>query len=119
MLRSFTTTKRLLHSSTIARADIVRDLYLIELKKYSPQISTSTDLKDTFSFPHPPQKPTLEKPTLATASPSADSAIDSEWPKLSNPIDDPKNYSDEFEWEKDDGSFYPKRRYPVDYDHHH
>jgi hypothetical protein len=41
-----------------------------------------------------------------------------EWPVLKDEIDDPDYYSDEYEWIKDDGACYPKRKYPYDYHHH-
>ncbi len=116
MLRTLTFSRRF-STAQVARADILKDLYLAELRKYSPSAAPATDLKESFSLPTAPQKPALEKPSVATKS--AEAIANTEWPTLVNPIDDPKNFSDEFDWDKDDGLCYPKRAYPVDYDHHH
>lgn len=72
----------------------------------------ATDLKETFAFPAPPAKPQVEKANVSAVA-DTEAMKEAEWPPLYNPVDDPANFNDEFEWEKDDGLAYPKRLYPV------
>lgn len=69
-------------------------------------------MKETFTISAAPPKPAVEKSTVSAAA-DTEMAKEEAWPALYNAIDDPKNFNDDFEWEKDDGSWYPKRLHPV------
>ncbi|KAJ3092220.1 hypothetical protein HK102_009705 [Quaeritorhiza haematococci] len=116
-VRAFTT------QTPVVRADIITNLYLAELKKYTPPTQTEkADLPETFKAPSPPPKPAVEAPVEAVAETTLEAAVEEEeWPPLYNPIDDPQYYNDawDFSTDHDDGALYPKRLKPVDYHHGH
>ncbi|KND01352.1 uncharacterized protein SPPG_03164 [Spizellomyces punctatus DAOM BR117] len=115
--RSFTQTASV-------KADLITDLYLQELRKYTPPKESAADAADlptTFAPPAAPAKPEIDVKTTDAVANAADEAVEEEeWPAVYNPIDDPANYPDEWDFttENDDGSLLPKRLKPVDYDHH-
>ncbi|KAI8592841.1 hypothetical protein HDU89_007238 [Geranomyces variabilis] len=111
------------HTATAkASADLIRDIYVDALKNYqAPKAANEkVDLPTTFAAPAPPAKPEVDV-TVAEVSATADEAVaEEEWPAVYNPIDDPANYPDEWDFttENDDGKLLPARKYPVDYHSH-
>ncbi|KAI9098816.1 hypothetical protein DFS34DRAFT_619063 [Phlyctochytrium arcticum] len=113
---------RAFSQSTVARADFVTDLYLQELRNYTPAKQASADKVDlptTFTAPTPPAKPEVERAVAQATATGEEIIEEEEWPPVYNPIDDPANYPDEWEYrtEKDDGNVIPRRLIPVDYNH--
>lgn len=68
------------------------------------------DIKETFAVPKlslPEFETTAQQVTASAATAAAD-----QWPAIVNAIDDPTSFCDAFDWENDDGTFFPKRKYP-------
>ncbi|KAI8919037.1 hypothetical protein DFJ77DRAFT_452837 [Powellomyces hirtus] len=105
-----------------AKADLIAEIYISELKKYTaPKASNEkVDLPTTFTAPAAPPKPELDVSAGEVAAVAEEAVEEEEWPAVYNPIDDPANYPDEWDFttENDDGSLLPKRLIPVDYHHH-
>ncbi|KAI8826059.1 uncharacterized protein EV422DRAFT_563870 [Fimicolochytrium jonesii] len=104
------------------KADIISQIYLQQLKAYTPPKDTGAkvDLPTSFAAPAPPPKPELDV-TVAEASGAVEQGVEEEqWPPVYNPIDDPANYPDEYDFttDNDDGALFPKRLHPIDYFHH-
>ncbi|KAJ3015140.1 hypothetical protein HKX48_004761 [Thoreauomyces humboldtii] len=107
--------------SASVRADFISNIYLEELRKYTPPKATNekVDLPTTFTAPAAPPKPELDTSVVQAAA--VDEAVAEEaWPAVYNPIDDPANYPDEWDFttDNDDGNLLPQRLVPVDYTHH-
>lgn len=67
-------------------------------------------MKETFSAQKPAQKPVFEMAApVQSEAEAAKAAADQAWPQIVNAIDSVKNWCDEFDWEKDDGKFFPQR----------
>ncbi|KAI8848726.1 hypothetical protein BC829DRAFT_393312 [Chytridium lagenaria] len=81
--------------------------------------AAKVDLVDKFAFPAPPPVPEVEALVSETAV-VEDAIEEEEWPAVYNPIDDPNNYPDEWEYrtEADKGTILPERLKPYDYHHH-
>ncbi|KAJ3210130.1 hypothetical protein HDU67_005631 [Dinochytrium kinnereticum] len=104
------------------RKDLIQDLYLSEIRAYKPaatDAAVKVDLVDKFSLPTPPAKPEIEASVSETAV-VEDAIEEEEWPPVYNPIDDPNNYNDEWEFrtEADTGKLLPERLKPYDYHDH-
>lgn len=115
--RSF--SRSLLQRGTPPNTDLVSDLYVAELKLYKPApLVEKSGLQETFSLPQPPAKPAVE--TLGSVK-AMEALAEAAWPELLDPIDDTKNYNNEWDFRTDidDGSLFPKRLVPIDYDGHH
>ncbi|KAI8615960.1 hypothetical protein BC830DRAFT_243284 [Chytriomyces sp. MP71] len=111
-------------SASVARRDIIKNLYLNEIRNYKAPKNAAADttsLVSAFAQPKAPAAPELE---LEVISYGEDAAVaEAEWPALKSPIDDHHNYNDEWDFicrEDDGGDLLPKRLKPYDYsgDHH-
>ncbi|KAI9011196.1 hypothetical protein BC832DRAFT_328478 [Gaertneriomyces semiglobifer] len=114
-------TVRAFSQTASAKADLVSDIYVKALRDYKPAKQVeATDLPTTFTAPAPPPKPEVEKVEASATSVKEEAMEEEAWPALTNPIDDPANYPDEWDYttDHDDGSLFPKRLKPVDYNHH-
>ncbi|KAJ3370741.1 hypothetical protein HDU91_005907 [Kappamyces sp. JEL0680] len=92
-------SRRSFSASPLAKADIITDLYVSEIKAYKPSAQVSEgrsrqekiDLPTTFSAPKAPAKPEIEAAPVAAA---AEAALTEEaWPALADSIDDPTLYN--------------------------
>ncbi|KAJ3254860.1 putative cell survival pathways protein [Boothiomyces macroporosus] len=99
----------------IRQADIITDTYLAELRAYKPEKLAPIDLPSTFTPPAAPTKPELE---LAVAQKEEGELKEEEWPALVDPIDDPENYNDEYDFrdDEDHGKLFPA---PLKEIHYH
>jgi len=96
---------------------------LRELRNFKPSTSdraATADLATSFSAPSPPPKPKVEGSDIKIVEENIVQVAEAEWPTPYNPIDDPVNYNDEFNYstDVDDGALFPKRIKEADYHDH-
>ncbi|KAI8910230.1 hypothetical protein EDD86DRAFT_275326 [Gorgonomyces haynaldii] len=111
--------KRMFSKTSLLRADTITGLYLQELKQYKPAKSAEpSGLPETFALPKPPAKPEVDGQDVVFKA--EEQLEEAAWPKLVDPIDDPANYNDvwDFRTDKDSGSLFPGPLKPVHYDDH-
>ncbi|KAJ3230815.1 hypothetical protein HDU81_004243 [Chytriomyces hyalinus] len=107
-----------------ARRDIIKDLYLNEIRNYKAPANVAADtssLVSAFAQPVAPAAPALEADSITYAEDAA--AAEAEWPALVDPIEDHHFINDEWDFicrADDGGVLFPKRLKPYDYsgDHH-
>ncbi|KAI8843312.1 hypothetical protein HDU78_011699 [Chytriomyces hyalinus] len=107
-----------------ARRDIIKDLYLNEIRNYKAPANIAADtssLVSAFAQPTAPAAPALEADVITYGEDAA--AAEAEWPALVDPIEDHHFINDEWDFicrADDGGVLFPKRLKPYDYsgDHH-
>ncbi|KAI8929877.1 hypothetical protein BC831DRAFT_441392 [Entophlyctis helioformis] len=109
--------------STAAKSDFINNMYIKHIREYKPPKETDAskvDLAQTVTAPKPPAKPELETAADAAVQAGGDVALEEEaWPALYNPIDDPANFPDAWNYATtpDNGELFPSRT--REYDWHH
>ncbi|TPX44409.1 hypothetical protein SeLEV6574_g04520 [Synchytrium endobioticum] len=106
-------------SHASSRKDILTDLYLREIRAYKPPAedrAAAASLPESVPIPAPPPKPEFE---LVEAQAVDDTVAleEAEWPPLVDPIDDPHNYPDAWDYTTDkiDNKLMPTAVKPYDY----
>ncbi|TPX31398.1 hypothetical protein SmJEL517_g05246 [Synchytrium microbalum] len=110
-------------SHAILNKDIVTELYLKEIRAYKAppeDKSAAAGLPETVSMPTPPAKPEFELAQVQAAGNEA--GLEEEaWPALVDPIDDPHNYPDAWDYtcDKVDNLLMPTAVKAYDYHEGH
>lgn len=115
------TKSRLFSTATgVARADIIQNLYLNELRSFQkPKEVQKVDLPETFTHPAAPPKPAIDTGAHLATESAADAMAEEQWPALYNPIDDPAVFTEEWDFFDNGDSLYPKRKVAPHYDDGH
>ncbi|RKO95088.1 hypothetical protein CXG81DRAFT_23826 [Caulochytrium protostelioides] len=112
-------------TASVPRADVISDIYVKELRAYQPSktVHDTTDLKTTVAPPSAPPKPAVEQAPQEVAQVAqgavASSASAGAYEPLVDPIDDPANFPSMWDFENDDGKFYPELVKKREYGHDH